>query len=354
MSVEVLLPKGYKEGEKVTDKVMENLSRIYPDITFTKRLRGGYSNCIILNSYEPHDINNILTYYPPNRLWYYMYDMNWGRQWYEVNKHTLQLITDKDYPGSRFVIPNGMIALNEVSPPKHIANNDKLCIMESYKPERFATYDTILQQNEIEIDVIGTTMNKSYEHNHHKVDSVPYKHLGTLLQDYAFCFVLWDEYHDKYNLPIKVAECIENGVVPILDSRYGQTIFPTATSIYDIKHIMDKYAKQSDRELILDNIVWRYSDGLLINTIRERARLVETDWMFTEAIERVLVWGREKHRGHYWRDNLDVKDFMAAAKRHLDAYNSGEEFDDETNESHLIHAACNLMFQYRIDRDKII
>ena len=350
--IEVLLPRGYKEGKKATDEIIVNLKRIYGEINLTTKVEGGYKDLIILTSYKPHDIDYILTKYSPNNIWYYMFDMNWGRQFYEDNKTKMQLITDKEYPGTRFVIPTGMIALSECRFPRLYPRTNRICLMESYKKERMGQYKTYLDQSVIAIDVVGNTFNSNYPHKYIKVPSVDYRDIDYLLSSYSFCLILHDKWHDKDNLPLKVAECLRNGVLPILDSAYDLKQFPSVSTPEEVRNIVNNYSDVEIRKHLINTIIWAYQNTCTIDKIARRAQLVETDWLFAEEIENVLVWGREKHKGNYWRDNLDIKDFMAALQRHVDAYNSGNMYDEETGESHLIHAACNLMFQRRIDELK--
>ncbi len=348
--IELLLPIGYVKGTKVTDMIINTLHRIYPEITHTIEPQGGCKKLIILNSFIPHSMDYILTKYHPKDIWYYMYDMTWGSSFYFANKPNLQLMTDKDYVDTRVIIPNPMIELSECPHPTHYSDIGNICIMESYKYERFSDYAKYLLQDDLKFDVIGTTMNKMYNHNHNKVASVVYEDFENLLSMYSFCFILHDEYHSAEYLPSKPAECLRNGVLPILDSKYKHPFLPSASSIEEIKVIMDNFKDLKLRKEAIDSYIWRFRDSVDIDRVRRNAQLGEIDWIFTDAMEQVLVWGREKHKGHYWRDNLDVKDFMAALQRHIDAYNRGEKLDPETGESHLIHAACNLQFQFRIDK----
>ena len=341
--IEVLLPIGYKHGDKVTDKVIEYLNKIYGTIVLTHKPSGRYYAIIILNSYTPHD-DSILDVYDKFKTWYFMYDMNWGQEWYLKHKTQLQLITDKDYPGSRIVIPNGMLELSQVQVDKSHKKLNTLCIMESYKTERMDQYEKYLRQVKQPIDVIGTTMNKHYKHCCNKVDSVPYSKLPALLGRYKFCLILWDKYHDRYNLPIKVAECLQNNVVPILECGFGTTFFPTVSNIDELVNIVDTYDTSN-----IDTLVHYWRGKYTIRGTRRLSHLVETDTLLLRELEDLLVWGREKHQGHYWRDNLDVKDFIAALKRHLAAYERGDTIDEETGMSHLISIVANAMFQRRID-----
>ncbi len=347
--IEVLLPRNYTPGDKVTDKIMANLSMIYSDIVFTDFPTGDHGQLIILNSYLEHHSEMVLSVYPPEKTWYYMYDMNWGRQFYEKHKDRLQLISDKPYPGSRFLIPTGMMALSDLPRPITGNRKGKICVMESFKSERIRQYDKFLQSG-IGIDVIGTTMNLKYKHRENKVDSVPYSELPTLLKDYSYCLVFWDEYHSINHLPLKVAECLENGVLPILVSQYGNSIFPTINSITELVDYIHSNKGQTD--VIYANIVNHYRNTINFSELRRSAQLIETDELYLKELEQLLQWGREKHRGHYWRDNLDVKDFIEALKRHLKAYESGEKIDPETGLSHLVSIGANAMFKRRIDYEK--
>jgi len=242
-----------------------------------------------------------------------------------------------------------MMALSDLPRPITGNRKGKICVMESFKSERIRQYDKFLQSG-IGIDVIGTTMNLKYKHRENKVDSVPYSELPTLLKDYSYCLVFWDEYHSINHLPLKVAECLENGVLPILVSQYGNSIFPTINSITELVDYIHSNKGQTD--VIYANIVNHYRNTINFSELRRSAQLIETDELYLKELEQLLQWGREKHRGHYWRDNLDVKDFIEALKRHLKAYESGEKIDPETGLSHLVSIGANAMFKRRIDYEK--
>lgn len=71
-----------------------------------------------------------------------------------------------------------------------------------------------------------------------------------------------------------------------------------------------------------------------------------------EEIAQVLEFGRRKHAAHNWRGGLPMSRLMAAAMRHLMAYNDGEDFDPESGLSHLAHAGCCVMFALRMEKDR--
>lgn len=65
---------------------------------------------------------------------------------------------------------------------------------------------------------------------------------------------------------------------------------------------------------------------------------------FTNGVARVLMFGADKYQRDNWRLGTEWHRTFSALKRHIDSWWDGEDLDPETNESHLYHAACNLMF----------
>lgn len=65
---------------------------------------------------------------------------------------------------------------------------------------------------------------------------------------------------------------------------------------------------------------------------------------FILGMARVLTDGASKYKRDNWKKCKDKTLYQDAALRHLLADMQGEEFDKESGESHLYHAACNLMF----------
>jgi len=64
-----------------------------------------------------------------------------------------------------------------------------------------------------------------------------------------------------------------------------------------------------------------------------------------EATAEVLMFGEEKYSRHNWRaPDFDFDRYVAAALRHIFAWNEGEDTDPETGLSHLAHASGCLMF----------
>jgi hypothetical protein len=73
------------------------------------------------------------------------------------------------------------------------------------------------------------------------------------------------------------------------------------------------------------------------------------DLVPSEAIEelaQVMTFGANKYGRGNWAEGIPVSKLLAAAMRHLNTFNSasGQDLDDESNLSHLAHAATNLLF----------
>ncbi len=74
-------------------------------------------------------------------------------------------------------------------------------------------------------------------------------------------------------------------------------------------------------------------------------------WDGLEEIVKVLEFGAKKYARDNWQqvENADTR-YLAAAFRHLVAYNQGERIDDETGLSHLAHAGCCLLFLLSLEK----
>ncbi len=63
-----------------------------------------------------------------------------------------------------------------------------------------------------------------------------------------------------------------------------------------------------------------------------------------EEVARVLKFGKDKYGRDNWRRGMDWTRLIGASKRHIAAFNKGEDLDPESNLSHLAHAVCCLLF----------
>lgn len=73
----------------------------------------------------------------------------------------------------------------------------------------------------------------------------------------------------------------------------------------------------------------------------------------TEAMNQtaaVLKFGAKKYAEHNWRKGFAWSRPLAAAMRHITAFNDGEDKDPESGLSHLAHAACCIMFLLEFEK----
>lgn len=63
-----------------------------------------------------------------------------------------------------------------------------------------------------------------------------------------------------------------------------------------------------------------------------------------EQMVKVLNHGANKYGDNNWVKGFKWTDVIDSFERHWNAFKSGEDFDPETGEYHLAHAACNIHF----------
>jgi len=64
----------------------------------------------------------------------------------------------------------------------------------------------------------------------------------------------------------------------------------------------------------------------------------------TKALAEVLTYGAKKYKPNNWREVDDATRYIDALYRHLEAWRSGEEVDEESGLPHLAHALTNVSF----------
>lgn len=75
------------------------------------------------------------------------------------------------------------------------------------------------------------------------------------------------------------------------------------------------------------------------------------DPWFYEDLARVLTFGAKKYKPNNWQQVKNAKSrYVAALERHVNAYNKGEIFDQESGLSHMAHVAVNAMFLHYLNR----
>lgn len=63
---------------------------------------------------------------------------------------------------------------------------------------------------------------------------------------------------------------------------------------------------------------------------------------FLEGTAQALGFGASKYGRHNFREGIEHSRLIAAALRHINQYNNGEDLDKESKLSHLSHAAASL------------
>ena len=57
-----------------------------------------------------------------------------------------------------------------------------------------------------------------------------------------------------------------------------------------------------------------------------------------------MTFGAKKYDDWNWARGFDWSRILDSLHRHIGAWQSGEDLDQETGISHLAHASCNIMF----------
>ena len=63
-----------------------------------------------------------------------------------------------------------------------------------------------------------------------------------------------------------------------------------------------------------------------------------------EQFAKILTNGAEKYGDNNWQKGMGWKTVLASLKRHIAAFERGEDFDDESGLLHMAHAMCNTAF----------
>lgn len=67
---------------------------------------------------------------------------------------------------------------------------------------------------------------------------------------------------------------------------------------------------------------------------------------FREGMADVLKYGAQRYGSFNWAEGLAWHRILDGVYRHVGKWESGINFDEDTGENHLLHAACGIMFLY--------
>lgn len=84
------------------------------------------------------------------------------------------------------------------------------------------------------------------------------------------------------------------------------------------------------------------TDGVKFDAHKLPMHLIAPETLTSLAA--VLQFGANKYAPRNWENGMDWSRVYSALQRHLWAWWSREEYDEETDFSHLEHALCCLMF----------
>jgi len=98
-------------------------------------------------------------------------------------------------------------------------------------------------------------------------------------------------------------------------------------------------SEQSNRE---DKIRELKKCGDRYNEGKNRLELIPPACI--EGIGEVMTFGAKKYAPYNWAKGMSFIEVLGSLKRHILAFEKGEELDKESGLPHLDHAACNLAF----------
>ena len=83
-------------------------------------------------------------------------------------------------------------------------------------------------------------------------------------------------------------------------------------------------------------------EGLRFNDGKIRYDLIPT--FANQQLAQVLTFGAAKYQPHNWQKGMAWSTAIASLKRHLAAFEAGEDYDKESGLLHMAHVLCNAAF----------
>jgi len=102
--------------------------------------------------------------------------------------------------------------------------------------------------------------------------------------------------------------------------------------------------------------IFTYKEAVGVKYDAGKSRLDLIPHEALEELGKVLAFGANKYTAGNWANGINYSRLIAAAFRHLSAFNGGEDLDPESGLCHIDHAMCNLAFlswmrRHRADLD---
>jgi hypothetical protein len=116
----------------------------------------------------------------------------------------------------------------------------------------------------------------------------------------------------------------------------------------ELEHIAVFGTNHTTRTINPEQIAKATGTALKFDQDKLPLNLLSTEAMNQTAA--VLAFGAQKYAEHNWRAGFAWSRPLAAAMRHITAFNDGEDRDPESGLSHLAHAACCIMFLLEFEK----
>lgn len=135
-----------------------------------------------------------------------------------------------------------------------------------------------------------------------------------------------------------------NITIPTVQIPLFEDAFPESTAVDSARLIFNSSAT---RAMVYDPKNYPQphdapSVGIKYDSQKPRPSLLPFDSI--EEILKVLEYGAQKYAPDNWKHVVPRSRYIDAAFRHMFQWQAGENNDQETNISHLAHAATNLLF----------
>lgn len=104
----------------------------------------------------------------------------------------------------------------------------------------------------------------------------------------------------------------------------------------------DNYVKEQRYMRSHEDLINKYPSGMGIKNDQEKPDLSLVPRELLEETAKAFTYGAMKYGRYNFRAGMDHHRILAAAMRHLVAYNEGEDLDPESGLSHLGHAAASI------------
>jgi hypothetical protein len=136
--------------------------------------------------------------------------------------------------------------------------------------------------------------------------------------------------------------------MPKLDELEHITVFGPQITLTDAQKEQLLAAADDIQERAIKAEKEYYGTALKFDQNKLPLNLLSTEAMNQTAA--VLAFGAQKYAAHNWRAGFAWSRPLAAAMRHITAFNDGEDCDPESGLSHLAHAACCIMFLLEFEK----